>query len=101
MQLRRLHKVANDLETELRAKIDSRPTWNVWLGIQKLIAEIEGNFAPEQFEVTKRDDLEGWTLEELEHYIKTYEEPEWYRKGQSPPTDDRTFWPDGGGRSKN
>lgn len=63
-QLRKLHEIARQIE-ETKA-------WGHWIRLQELIAKVEGNFAPEKIDVTTHtDEFEGWTVEELKHYVES------------------------------
>ncbi len=73
-QLRQLHDAADELR--------GNQQWREWIEIQRLIARIEGNLAPTQKDVVIQGKFDGWTIEELEHYVKTQEVPARIRSGE-------------------
>lgn len=62
-QLRKLHEIAFRLE--------GLQAWGHWLGVQKLIADIEGNNAPLKVEHAPAEPFEGWSLKELQTYVES------------------------------
>lgn len=63
-QLRKLHDVA--------AKLEKGMNWGHWVNVQKLIAQVEGNLAPQKLEVEHHSDpFDGWTIEELRRFVES------------------------------
>lgn len=71
-QLRKLHDVAERLE--------QKELWQSWIQLQKMIADIEGNYAPIKVEARAVDPFEGWTAEELQLFVEKGERPRRMKK---------------------
>lgn len=73
---RRLNNMIRIMLRRLK-RPDYIPNWSDVVKALEQLARIEGNFAPEQREIKHVDEFEGWSREELQHFIETDEEPEW------------------------
>jgi len=79
---------AKELIGKMGSRLDAGkndPYWADMVRAQELLAKLEGTLAPQEHKVDVRSRFEQWTIEELDRYIETGQEPEWYLEGDLPP----------------